>query len=174
WVKYRDQRNEAAAAAFSQLLNAAEAKPIKVEAVTQQSEQLVRDYGPTSFAALAQLVTARVLVESGKLSEAKGLLAQVAEQAPDPALREVAVLRRTRVLLQENNPSEALQWLDRQPKGAGFEAERSVILGDIASLQGNLSQAHAAYETALAGQVSNRALVQFKLDNLPPVITPGS
>lgn len=168
WVKYRDQRNEAAGSAFSQLLNTTEAKPVKIEAVTGQSAQLVKDYGSTSFATLAQMVTARVLVEAGRLSDAKGILAQVVEQAPDPALREVAVLRQARILLQENNASEALQWLEQHPQGAGFDAERSVILGDIASLQGDLPKARAAYEAALAGHVSNHALVQFKLDNLPP------
>ncbi|CAK0744057.1 Ancillary SecYEG translocon subunit [Gammaproteobacteria bacterium] len=173
WVKFRDQRNEAAAAAFSQLLKTAEAKPVKPEAVSEQSAQLVKDYGSTSFASLAQMVTARVLVEAGKLSEAKGILAEVVQQAPDPALREVAVLRKARVLLQENNAAEALQWLEQQPKAEGFNAERSVILGDAASLQGDFAKARAAYEAALAGQVSNRALVQFKLDNLP-LAKPGT
>lgn len=125
-------------------------------------------FGGTQFAHQAGLLAARVLAEKDKPDQARALLAWVASDAPEPALRDVARLRLAALQWDTQSADEALKTLQ-----AGFstpmEPLAADLRGDLWLAKGQNTEAVAAYQQALKGlpvDSDYRRVVQAKLGAL--------
>jgi predicted negative regulator of RcsB-dependent stress response len=113
-------------------------------------------------------VYAKLQYENGDSAAAEATLRQAVDSAVNEGLRAIAVLRLSRVLLDSDRADEASALLDKHPAPAAFAADYAVLRGDLARSRGDYTAARGAYLEALTGKPGNAALVQLKLDNLPP------
>ncbi|GGJ01088.1 YfgM family protein [Halopseudomonas pertucinogena] len=131
------------------------------------AEQLRNEYAGTEYARFAALMQARLAVESGDFATAENLLREVAEEADDQALKEIATQRLARVLAQLDRAEEALDLFSGSVSGA-LLAGREEVRGDLLLSLGRVADARQAYQAALQATEDNRARpqLQLKLDDL--------
>lgn len=157
--------------------------------VAQESKDLARleqaftdlkaNYAGTAQAGLGGLMTAKALVEAGKVDAAKGVLAWVAGNASDAGHKALARLRLSSVLVQEKAYDEAFKELSvsMPPEFDAAVADRK---GDILVQQGKKGEAIAEYTKAYKRfdeGLEFRRLVEAKLNALgvdPAATTPGA
>lgn len=166
WVEYQDSVAQQASAGFEQLLAIADAGD--GEPALTQAELVADDYPSTAYAALANLVRARVALESGDSAGARVALERAIEQAPDPGIAHIAALRLARILVAEGDLATAAGILDQYGQGGSFSGDFQALRGDIAVAEGRTAEARQAYQQALAAGAANAKLLQLKLDELPP------
>lgn len=164
WRYYRAQQTTAAATLYSQLDTADQSNEAK--RVQDIAATIAATYGPTPYAAMAQLRAAKSLAAGNDLAAAKQRLQWVVENAKEDEMRDVARLRLAGVLLDEKKPDEALHLLEVK-HAAAFDGMYADLKGDILAVQGKRAEARAAYQTALDksdSRSSYRQLIQVKLD----------
>ena len=125
-------------------------------------------FGSTHYAHQAGLLAARSLYAQGKTDQAKTTLTWVAENAPVPALRDVARLRLAALLWDTKSLDEALKQLQNPftPEMTGLAAD---LRGDVLQAKGQPTEAIAAYQQAwkqLPETNEYRRMVQAKLGAL--------
>lgn len=165
WVEHQNSVAQAASSAFERVLVAGESD--NKNALADQIKTLQAEYGNTAYAAFANLVSAQARYRSGDKDGARAELEKVVNSAPDPAIREIAVLRLARILLDQGDPAAATAVLGRQQASKAFAGDFSALRGDIALAEGDTMEAKKAYTQALEQNPSNAAMIQLKLDNLP-------
>jgi predicted negative regulator of RcsB-dependent stress response len=131
-------------------------------------------FSSTQFAHQAGLLAARSLADKGKSEQARGLLAWVAADAPEVALRDLARLRLAALQWDTQSADDALKTLQ-----TGFSADLAPLAAD---LKGDLlldkkqtSEAVAAYQQAYKGLPAGneyRRVVQAKLGALGAEVQP--
>lgn len=109
---------------------------------------LIGNYGGTTYAGLGAMLSGKALIESGDTKSAQAQFGWAAENANDPALRDLARLRQAIVLADDKAYDEALKLLAVVP-AKNFQARYLEVRGDILAEQGKLPEARAAYEDAL-------------------------
>lgn len=131
-------------------------------------------FGSTQYAHQAGLLAARTLAEKGKPEQARALLAWVAADAPEAALRELARLRLAALQWDTQSADEALKTLQ-----ADFSADMAPLAadlkGDLLLSKGQNAEAVAAYQQAYKGLVAGseyRRVVQAKLGALGVEVLP--
>lgn len=131
------------------------------------AEQLRSDYAGTQYAHFAALMQARLAVDSGDFATAESLLREVAGEADDTALKEVATQRLARVLAQLDRAEEALELFDSSVAGELLSG-REEVRGDLLLGLGRLTDARQAYQAALQATTDQRARpqLQLKIDDL--------
>ena len=168
------QRNQAAKA--SALYDEVEKAVISQDLVrVERSVSDMKDkFGSTQFAHQAGLLAARTLAEKGKPEQARNLLAWVAADAPETALRELARVRLAALQWDTQSADEALKTLQ-----AAFSPEieplAADLKGDLLLAKGQNAEAVTAYQQAFKGlsQVSDyRRVVQSKLGALGVEVSP--
>lgn len=166
WVNYQEGVRQEASAAFEQLMAAAQVEP--TEATLARAQAIASHYASTPYAALAQLMAARIAAGAGDKETAREALEAVVAKAPDPGIASIAALRLARLLLSTGELDAARALVARHEDGGGFAGDFAAVRGDIAVAAGDPTEARRAYEQALAAGTANPELVQLKLDNLPP------
>lgn len=121
--------------------------------------------GDTSYAVFAALLAAREAIDNQQLATAAEHLSWVISNAKDTPVQAIAQLRLARVQREQGNYADALTTL-ALPVPASFEAQQAELKGDVLQLTGELAQAKAAYQQALASSEQSRPLLQVKLDEL--------
>ncbi|WP_415035429.1 YfgM family protein [Azonexus sp.] len=167
WQWYQNKQAGQAAgvfAALEQAVAAGDAQRIKASA-----GELTENFGRSTYASLGALLAARHSFDQGDLKTAKAQLAWVADNGKDE-LRELARLRLSEVLIDEEAYDEALQRLNAKAQPE-FSARTLELKGDVLSAQGKKTEARTAYQGALdAGgkkmEAVVRELLQQKLDAL--------
>jgi predicted negative regulator of RcsB-dependent stress response len=166
WSWYKRDQAAKASELYAALLKAESAGDSKQARETAAT--LVERYPSAGYAALAQLLSARLSFDAGDLGAAKENLRWVIEHSRDDNMKAVARYRLAGVLLDEKQYDEALGLLDgkpEQPMGNLFADLR----GDILLAKGDKAQARAAYQSALEKtEVGSpyRNLIQIKIDAL--------
>ena len=166
WERHQEQRALTASQMYEDLQKALTAS--RADEARTIGDKLVADYAGTPYATLAALRLARTAVEGRQFDDADARLDWVARNAPDEGLRQLAQLRKARVLWQQNKPDDALKLLDDKPAGpyASLFAE---LRGDIAYAKNERDRARQSYQAALDAApeaAANRALLQQKIDDL--------
>jgi len=110
--------------------------------------ELIEKYSGTAYAGMAAMLSGKALVESGDLKSAQAQFGWAAENAKDPALRDLARLRQAIVLAEEKSYDEALKLL-AVPPAPSFMARFLEVRGDILATQGKGAEARSAYAEAL-------------------------
>ena len=165
WGNYQDRIGGEASIAFTQLISAVQRGDN--ESAEKQAQQLRDNFEGSSYALFAGLSEARLKMEAGDSAAAKAKLEWVIKESKVPALTEMAQLNLARILLDEGDLAGAEQ--QARVKSGGFAGEFAQLRGDIAQAKGDLETAEAAYTEAMSGKVSDRALLQMKLDDLAAV-----
>jgi len=166
WVDHQEGMSQQASAAFEQLLATVEMG--NPEAARTQAALLLEKHGGTAYAALANLMLARVEITANQPAAARKALEQVIAQPPEPGLARVAALRLARLLLAQGDLEAAAAVIAQQDKGGPFGADFTALRGDLALAGGRLAEAREAYAQAIAQGAANNALLQLKIENLPP------
>jgi len=175
WRWYNDHRNSVALKAaedFSQM-NAAMDKADRGKVKTLAAE-IRKDYSDTPYADQADLMLARLAVDSGELANAVDPLTRVMNDSKDEDLRSIARLRLARVLIDQKKPDEALNVLATQPGGA-FAARMHEVRGDARLAKNDTPGAIKEYQQALAvadARGVERGLLELKLADLG--VTPAA
>ena len=167
WNWYQNKQAGQAAgvfAALEQAVAAGDAPRIKATA-----GELTENFGRSTYASLGALLAARHSFDQGDLKTARAQLAWVADNGKDE-LREIARLRLSEVLIDEEAYDEALQRLNAVTQ-ADFAVRAQELKGDVLNAQGKAVEARAAYKAALdAGgkklEGPAREILQQKLDAL--------
>lgn len=166
WQEYRQEQAQAASIRYEKVLSLADANDMS--ALESAVQELQQDYSGTPYAALATLKLAAEHVEAGDYSNAVEPLRWALENTDDEQLALVARARLARMLLQNDQPQEAIALLNGIEPGK-FTALYSELRGDALMLSGDREAARAAYESALAAVepgLGERRMLQMKIDNL--------
>lgn len=181
WQWYQRSQAAQAAAVYSALQEAVGANDAKK--AKEAAGALLDSHGGTAYAAMGALLSAKVQVDAGDLKTARAQLAWAADNARDPALKDVARLRLAQVMAEEKAYDEALKQIEREPIES-LAARYADLRGDIHVAQDRRSEARAAYQAALAklterskqegsqaaaSTAAYREVVQLKLDALGDV-----
>lgn len=127
--------------------------------------ELIDKYAGTAYAGMAAMLSGKALAESGDLKSAQAQFNWAAENAQDPALRDLARLRQAIALAEEKNAAsyDAALELLAVPPAPSFMARYLELRGDILAVQGKPAEAHSAYDEALKQLESLR-----KAEGMPP------
>jgi predicted negative regulator of RcsB-dependent stress response len=166
WKVWQDKQRDGAAALYFDLEAAFDGRDtIKVRDLT---DKLVADYPRSAYTPRAQMMAARRDSEAGKLEDAEKRLRSVVADAGEPALRDMARLRLSALLLDERKHEEALKVLEKvdlPQYGRLFDDRR----GDIYMGLGKPAEARKAWQTAYEAATKDTAFqawLQLKLDAL--------
>lgn len=165
WSDYRTSVAAQASAAFDQVLVSASAG--QAEAAAKQTERLAQEFGSTPYPALAALVAAKALYESGDAAGAMAALGRVIAKSPDPAITRLAGLRLARIQFAEGQVDAAAATVATHDNGHDFAGDFAALRGDIAVARGDTVKARDEYEKAIAAGAGLSQLIRLKLDNLP-------
>ena len=135
--------------------------------------EVTGEYADTPYADQANLVLARLDVDTGNLAGAEARLATIAAESKDPDLRIVARLRLARVQLAEGRYDQALKSLDAVATPA-LDARVLELKGDVKLAQGDKGaaldfwrKAQAALKADPAGSAQvDGELLGLKIDEL--------
>ena len=162
WQAYTEDRALSASDVFQQMLAYDESGAS--ERAKDSAQILVKDYRATPYGDLAYLMLAKLATKKGELSNAMEALTHVMTKAKDPAMRQLARLRLSRVTLLAGDLVRAQELATTDDVG-GFESEYPEVLGDVLLAQHKYSDAAEAYDRALqalAPASSSMALLSSK------------
>ena len=166
WVDHQEGMAQQASSAFEQLVATVETG--NPEAARTQAALLLEKHGDSPYGALANLMLARVELDAKQPAAARKALEQAMAQAPDQGLARVAALRLARLLMAQGEMDAAATLIAQQDKGEAFKGDFAALRGDLALAAGRAAEARAAYDEAIALGAANAALLQLKVENLPP------
>lgn len=165
WVTHQERVGQRASLAFEQLLMAAASG--QSELALSQAQALTNDYASSPYAALSELVRAKVLVEEDQLGDAAIALREAIERAPSPGLAKLAAVRLAQVLIADGALDQASRVIEEYDDGGAFSADFAGQRGDIAAAEGDITAARTAYERAIEGGAGLSRLIELKLNDLP-------
>jgi len=145
WQGRGEKQAQEASAMYQQILATLDDQ--QLAAGVAMIDKLRADYPKSPYVSAADLVAARVYVETNQLDKAVETLKRVASTAGDEKLRPVAQVRLARVQAAQGNYDEALATLGDKPLGAQ-EPARLEARGDILLAKGDKAGALASYEEA--------------------------
>ncbi len=169
WNWYKGKQGTEASVLYDVVQKAAAER--NAQKAREAAGMLIEKYSGTAYADLAALLSAKVQSEAGDLKNARVPLAWAADNANDPALRDLARLRLATVMLDDKAYDEALAQVQSPPDDA-FTARYADLKGDILVAKGKPEEARVAYKAAveaLSGAtkieaVTLREIAQAKLD----------
>jgi len=134
-----------------------------------RANYILENYKRTPYAGLANLALARQALKDKKLDEAKEKLQIVIDKDKDIALRQIARIRKARILLSQKSFDDALKILSKVDDEA-YKTLIEEVRGDIYSTKGDTKSARNAYKLALDAAASqgaaNRSILRMKYDQL--------
>ncbi|MFT6463715.1 YfgM family protein [Halopseudomonas sp.] len=169
WTNYQDTKAANASALYQNMLEtvmAGEGEEARARSA-ELAEQIRSEYAGTRYAQFAGLMQAKMAVEAGDMSGAEKVLREVADEAGDETLQEVARQRLARVLADQERAEEGLELFSGEVNGA-LLAGREEVRGDLLLGLGRVDEARAAYTAALEAieDPRDRPQLQLKLDDL--------
>jgi predicted negative regulator of RcsB-dependent stress response len=173
WSKYRSAELEeqyAASALYSELAEyVVEGRLDEAEAVAGRMEA---DHAESAYATQSRLALARLYMDKNRDQDAADVLSGLIASTAGDEFKHVARLRLAKILLYQDKAQEVVDLLAGQEEGA-FAARYADTLGDAQLALGQIAEARAAYQRALAetgagGMATvNQSFVQLKLVDLP-------
>ncbi len=164
WTTYQRTQTAQAAQLYDELQKAAVAKDnAKVQRVAADMED---KFGRTAYAQMGALAAAKSAFESNDAKAARLQLEWVVKHGLNDEYKAIAKIRLAGIFLDEKAYDEGLKVLSGDFP-APFAASVADRKGDILVAQNKLTEARAAYQTALEKmdeKSPGRQLVQLKLD----------
>lgn len=162
WNSYVQQRNENASLEYFKIAQAVEDN--QKEQASNLVDELVKKYGSTHYASLAQMMGAKVDAETNNTQGAVKRLQWILAKGKQDAFKDIARLRLAELYISQSDLSQAKTVLSGI-KGKAFTSQADELKGDLALAQGQIQQAKTLFTSALP-QATNKLLLQMKLDNL--------
>jgi predicted negative regulator of RcsB-dependent stress response len=166
WRNHQAGHRAAGAQAYQAMQGAVQAG--RPELAEQLTDQLLKDYADTAYAAFAASDRAARQVQAGQLDKARQSLQWAQDHAGDPALKGLMQLRSAQVELAQGKGAEALATLDAIP-AADYRGMAQELRGDVLVKLGRADDARKAYEAAMASlgaDAPQRGVLQMKIDDL--------
>jgi predicted negative regulator of RcsB-dependent stress response len=166
WRTHRAQHQMDASAQFNALIGDVDKKDY--DAAKAIAAKLKSDYSDTPYAVLAAMREADIASARGDGETAYSALDWAWQHADIDGLKAVAGLNLARVQIARNKAQEALDLLDKLPKG-GFEAAAAELRGDALVALNKQPEARVAYAEALKHlepTAPNRGFVEMKLNDI--------
>lgn len=126
-----------------------------VKRVRMLSGELIDKFSGTTYAAMAAMLSGKVLAETGDLKSAQAQFGWAAEKARDDGLRDLARFRQALALAEDKQFDEALKLL-AVPPVPSFMPRYLELRGDILAAQGKQPEARTAYDEALKADAAAR------------------
>lgn len=158
WTWHQEKVTVQASVAYEKMIQAYTNK--NAAASQSYANQLISEYGKTSYADTARMVLAKQLVEKSQYVKARAQLEHVAHHAHMPALQRVARTRLARLLLADKQYDLALKELDAINDTA-YEPMVNELKGDIYSAKGDANKALGFYTQAVILSKKNKASNSF-------------
>jgi predicted negative regulator of RcsB-dependent stress response len=165
WKTHKDNQSLAASQMYDDMKKAVTAG--NTDEAKTIADKLQADYAGTPYASAAALRLAQISVTAHDYDAAQKRLDWVSAHGEGDGLKQLATLRKARVLWQQSKPDDALKLLDGD--AGDFASLYAELKGDIAYSKNDRDTARKAYQTALDKSpeaAANRALLQQKLDDL--------
>lgn len=166
WRTHRAGRNMDAAVQYDTLSNDMTKKDY--DAAKAIAAKLKSDYANTPYAVFAAMREADIATQKGDAETAYASLDWAWQHASIDALKAVVGVDLVRVQLARGKAQEALDVLDKLPKG-GFDAATAELRGDALAALGRKDDARTAYTDAI-GKLDpgapNRSFLEMKLSDL--------
>lgn len=169
WTDYRQGEAELASQKFN-LIQIAADRGVAAR-VSELTAELQKDFTFTPYAGHASLMDAKLKAEAGDLEGAMAQLEWASTQAKEQVVRDLALLRLSRVQLVMGNPDQALKTIEPVQEVAYLSLVEE-IRGDAYRAMGDIDAARQAYDRAiLASSGAAPAYLQMKRADLG---NPGS
>ena len=177
WQDLEQKRAEHASHMYHALLeslNTSTAGEQDFSDASTKAEQIISEYGSTSYAQFAALHLAKLAAKRDDLAEAQAQLRWVLSKAPAKSdIAQIAQLRLARVLAASGDTDQSLEILDQGQSGA-YAASYAIARGDIFMQLDRADDARNAYaeaRSALAqsGINGSVATLDQKIQSLNPV-----
>ncbi len=172
WQGYQEKQALSASNTYAQMLAAAgseQGAQAQSEQVQALANELISNHSGSTYAVLAALMLARQAVDGGELPAAQAQLQWAIEHTDSEQIRQSARVRLIRLLIDQENYTEAEQRLGEIQDAGAYAYQFSELRGDLAVARGDQAAAAAAYRQALdqlpAG-APNQALLTAKLENV--------
>lgn len=166
WVAYQNTQAELASSYYQLVISSlADDKKTEAEDTTQK---LLSEFSKTPYAVFASFEMAKQSLNENNLAATKTYLEWIMANAKLSGQVEIARLRLAQCLSSESNYQAALD-LANKSESVAFSSLFSELRGDIFALQGEVSQARAAYQGALLSMKQGeprQQLLQLKLDDM--------
>jgi predicted negative regulator of RcsB-dependent stress response len=167
WYKqHRETQIETASARYDSMLDAF-TRNDRTRGLTLVDE-INREYAWTPYAALANLIAARVHVEANELDKAAASLRAVVDTTKDEEVKMIARQRLARVLSDQGKHDEALATLKVEDAGA-FAPRLAETRGDVLLAKGDRDGALREYQAARVAAkdgVIDVDLIELKIRDL--------
>ena len=162
WDYWQDQKMRGAATLYQQYRTHLESE--QVQQAHEMGERLRKEYGDTSYALMASLISVRLHQEDQQLEEAVRLLRWARANSDDPLFAPVAALRLARLLAVQQQWEEGLAVL-ADVSLEGYEGLAHEIRGDLYRKSGRVQEARHEYVQALE-KGNGGEFLQLKLAEL--------
>ncbi len=168
WQKHQENQALEASIVFSQLLEANETED--ATKVAELAQTLKNEFSGTDYAAKGVILAAITQIKAEQAEQAKTDLQWVIDNSKLVDNRLLATFRLARQLYREGQYDQALALVDVEQK-AGFASQYFELIGDIKNKQGNLEEAHEAYNKAMELMLPTsagsgyREILQLKINN---------
>ena len=166
WQNFQLSALAKASAQYDLMLRELEAG--ETDTVLQRSEDIMKSRADSRYAILSALLAAKVEVAKDNLEGALAKLNLAMSQAKSDKLKHIIRIRLARVLMAQGKLDEALTYATFPEQGR-FNAQYSIVQGDIYVKKGELGSAKTAYTLALNSGLLGaqlKSFVQVKLDDL--------
>lgn len=167
WFSYQESKAAGASNLYAQMMT--DLAAAKTEAVRKRANEIISTYSSTGYAPLAAMALARLAVDEGQIDAARAQLQWALEHADNDELRHAARLRLVRVLIDQQDWEAASRQLDSVADTGAYRHLYTELRGDLASAQGRIEAARAAYKKALEQappQSPASGLLMAKYENL--------
>ncbi len=165
WTGHRHNTALQASNAYIQMIN--DYKTGKIDAAALEGDNIITHYADTNYATFSALALAGIKVEKGDTTAAIAHLQWAVDNAKQPELKQLAMLRLARLLLSENKIDASLKQAEAMDP-TQFVALRAELLGDLYRAKGDRAKARTEYQEALKaldkGTDSLRESIGMKLD----------
>lgn len=166
WNRHELKQAEQASVAYENLLASEQAAP---KTTNSLAEEIKQKYAGTPYADFAAFILADSAVNHNDYNEAVVQLRWAVKNAASDNLEQLARIRLARVLMAQNQASNALKIL-HDKKMTIYAGLAAMVSGDAYKMLGNIDQARIAYQAAIAELPKDTQLiplVNMKLNDLP-------
>ncbi len=163
WISYQQSVTESASMLYQSVISSVSTD--NLDSADASSKTLMNEYSSTPYAVFSALEMAELFADSDSKSS-QAYYSWVIDNAELEGHIEIARLRLARLLLNESQLDDALAVID-ESTSSGFTSLFSELRGDIYSAKNEKSQAHAAYQLAIANLAQGeprQQLLELKLD----------
>lgn len=166
WENYQHRQAGQASQLYYEMQNAVQSNDN--ERAQRIAADMQEKFGSTAYAAMTNLIAARLAMDLKEVNMAKERLKWVADHGKEDGYKAIARIRLAEILLDEKQFAEAQAVLTAEFPEA-FSSIAKDRMGDIYYAQGKPDEAKKSYQAALlaaAPEDPGKALIQLKIDDL--------